>query len=120
MALDQFTPGFRLVDGSQLNETVDLLNTLTGNGATKSVRVYSQSLDVASVAANTSAEQTFTVTGLATTDVVFVNKPSLSAGLVVGNARVSAADTLALTFGNLTGSPIDPGAETYTVVAIGS
>jgi hypothetical protein len=84
------------------------------------IRVYSQSLDVASVAANTSAEQTFTVTGLATTDKVFVNKPSVSAGLVVGNARVSAANTLALTFGNLTAAPIDPAAETYTIVAFRS
>ena len=84
------------------------------------VRVYSQSLDVASVAANVSAEQTFTVTGLATTDKVFVNKPSLSAGLGVVNARVSAADTLALTFMNTTAGAVDPGAETYTIVAIRS
>ena len=73
------------------------------------------SLDVASVDANTSAEQTFTLTGLKTTDLVFVRKPSLSAGLVIGNARVSAADTLAITFGNLTASPINPSAETYKV-----
>jgi hypothetical protein len=84
------------------------------------IRVYSQSLNVASVAANTSAEQTFTVTGLTTGDKVFVNKPSVSAGLVVGNARVSAADTLALTFGNLTAGAIDPAAETYTIIAFRS
>lgn len=84
----------------------------------KEVRRYSQALDVASVAANTSAEQTFTVTGLAVGDIIVaVNKPSLSAGLVVGNARVSAANTLALTFGNLTASPIDPASETYLIIA---
>ncbi len=95
--------------------------TVGASGTTiTQIRVYSQSLDVASVAANTSAEQTFTVTGLATTDAVFVIKPSLSAGLVVGNARVSAANTLAITFGNLTATPIDPAAESYTVVAIRS
>lgn len=77
--------------------------------------VISQSINVASVAANTSAEQTFTVPGLKVGDFVSVNKPSLSAGLVIGNARVSAADTLAITFGNLTGSPIDPAAETYLI-----
>jgi hypothetical protein len=70
-------------------------------------------LDVASVAANTSAEQTFTVPGLSTDMVVFLNKSDLDAGLVVGNARVSAADTLAVTFGNLTASPIDPASEVY-------
>lgn len=77
--------------------------------------VFTQSINVASVAANTSAEQTFTVPGLRTTDFVTVSKPSASAGLVIGNVRVSAADTLAITFGNLTGSPIDPAAETYTI-----
>lgn len=84
------------------------------------IRVYSQSLDVGSVAANTTAEQTFTVTGLTTTDKVFVNKPSFSAGLGVCNARVSAANTLALTFNNNTAAAIDPAAETYAIVAIRS
>ena len=84
------------------------------------IRVYSQALDVASVAANTTAEQTFTVTGLTTGDKVFVNKPALNAGLGVVNARVSAADTLALTFVNATGLAIDPASETYTIVAIRS
>lgn len=70
-------------------------------------------LDVASVAANTSAEQTFTVPGLDTSMVVMVNKPDLDAGLVVGNARVSAADTLALTFGNSTAGAVDPASEVY-------
>jgi hypothetical protein len=77
--------------------------------------VVSKSLNVASVAANTSAEQTFTVAGLKVGDFVQVSKPSLSAGLVISTARVSAADTLAITFGNLTGSPIDPAAETYLI-----
>ena len=91
----------------------------TGTAITN-IRVYSQSLDVASVAANTTAEQTFTVTGLATGDKVFVNKPALNAGLGVCNARVSAANTLALTFNNNTGVAIDPAAETYQIVAIRS
>lgn len=73
------------------------------------------SLDVASVAANVSAEQTFTVAGLAVGDLVFVIKPSLSAGLGVVNARVSAADTLAITFMNTTAAPVDPAAETYQI-----
>ncbi len=70
-------------------------------------------LDVASVAANTSAEQTFTVNGLDTDMVVMVNKSDLDAGLVVGNARVSAANTLALTFGNSTAGAVDPASEVY-------
>lgn len=70
-------------------------------------------LDVASVAANTSAEQTFTVPGLTTDMFVSVNKSDLDAGLVIGNARVSATDTLALTFGNSTAGAVDPASETY-------
>jgi hypothetical protein len=72
-------------------------------------------LDVASVAANTTAEQTFTVQGLTTDMTVLVNKPSLNAGLGICNARVSAANTLALTFNNNTGGAIDPAAETYKI-----
>lgn len=75
----------------------------------------SSSLNVASVAANTTAEQTFTITGLDTGDLVFVNKPALSAGLGIANARVSAADTLAITFVNATAGAIDPAAETYKI-----
>lgn len=77
--------------------------------------ILSQSINIASVAANTSAEQTFTVAGLAVGDAVWVSKPTLSAGLVIGNARVSAANTLALTLGNLTAAPIDPAAENYII-----
>ena len=91
-----------------------------GGTAITKIVVYSQSLDVASVAANTTAEQTFTVTGLTTADKVFVNKPSLNAGLGIVNARVSAADTLALTFVNATAAAIDPAAETYAIVALRS
>jgi hypothetical protein len=75
--------------------------------------VSSITIDVASVAANTTAEQTFTVTGLKVGDFVAVNKPTNSAGLGIVNARVSAADTLAITFGNFTGSGIDPASQTY-------
>lgn len=84
-------------------------------GNAQNISVISQSLDVASVAANTSAEQTFTVNGLLVNDFVEVNKPSASAGLGVVNARVSAANTLAITFMNATASPINPAAETYLI-----
>jgi hypothetical protein len=77
--------------------------------------IVTASLDVASVNANTTAEQTFTVPGLKTGDFVSVVKPSHSTGLGIVNARVSAADTLALTFMNATGSGIDPAAETYKI-----
>jgi hypothetical protein len=79
---------------------------------------YDVTIDAASVAANTSAEQTFTVNGLKTTDCVVVNKPSLDAGLAIGNCRVSAANTLAITYINTTAGAINPASEVYKVVAI--
>lgn len=60
----------------------------------------------AETAANTSAEQTTTVPGLRVGDVVTVNKPTAQAGIGVVNARVSAADTLAITFMNSTASGV--------------
>ena len=79
---------------------------------------YSVSINPTSVGANTTSEQTFTVVGLKTTDVVVVNKPSHQTGLGIVGARVSAANTLAITFMNTTGAGIDPSSETYTILAI--
>jgi hypothetical protein len=70
----------------------------------------------ASVAAATSAEQTITVPGVKTTDMVFVSKPSLTAGLGIANARVSAADTVSVTFINATAGALDAGSESYTIM----
>lgn len=77
--------------------------------------VSTLSVNVASVAQNTTAEQTFTLTGLKVGDMVFVNKPALDAGLGIVGCRVSAADTIAISYVNATGSAIDPAAETYKI-----
>lgn len=81
------------------------------------IRTYSTSINPASVAANTTAEQTFTVTGVLAGDIIYVNKPTATAGLGIVNCRASAADTIGITFSNNTGAPIDAGAETYLVFA---
>lgn len=94
-----------------------------GDGATDFVRMvkYVANLNPASVAAGTTAEQTFTVNGLATNDVILaVEKPTVTAGLGIVGARVSAANTLAITFANVTAGAIDPGAENYTIIALRS
>lgn len=73
-------------------------------------------LSPAAVAPNTSAEQTFTVSGLPSGTPVIVNKPTAQNGLSIGGARVSAANTLAITFVNNTASTITPTAsEAYTI-----
>lgn len=81
--------------------------------------ILTAKLSPASVAANTTAEQTFTVSGVQVGDFVDVNKPTAQAGLGIVGARVSAANTLAITFSNNTASPITPtAAETYIVVRL--
>lgn len=85
-------------------------------GNTYSMSVLSFVFDPASVAANTSAEQTVTVRGMRVNDLVFVAKPTLTAGLVISQARVSAADTLAIQLGNITASPIDAASETWMLM----
>ena len=85
-------------------------------GNVAALGVISVALSPAQVAANTTAEQTFTVPGLKVGDYVDVNKPSAQAGLGIAAVRVSATNTLAITFSNNTGAGITPTAgETYLV-----
>lgn len=71
--------------------------------------------DPASIATATTAEQTFTVPGARVGDFVFTSKPTATAGFGVVNARVSAADTIAITAVNPTAGAVNPGSETWTV-----
>lgn len=78
--------------------------------------VLTITISPASIAPNTSAEQTFTVNGLLLGDFVEVNKPTAQAGIGIANSRVSAANTLAITFINASASTVTPTAgETYSL-----
>lgn len=93
-----------------------------GNGTllTKIV-VYSQSLTPAAVLANTTAEDTFAVTGLTTSDkIIAINGPLPTAGTFIGGYRASASDQLKILFGNCTAGPLTPAAGTYKIVALRS
>jgi hypothetical protein len=71
----------------------------------------------AAVATITTAEQTVTVTGVKVGDIVLAyNKPSNTTGAMPVNARVSAADTIAVTFVNPTAGSVDPASEAWTFV----
>ena len=76
--------------------------------------VLTVSLTPASVAAATSAEQTFTVSGLAVGDFVSVNGSTGNASAIAG-VRVSAANTLAIRFINPTAGALTPAAGNYLV-----
>jgi len=104
---------------SDTPEPVKLNMKGSGSTAISAMYHYSKALSPTSVAANTAVEQTFAVPGVAVGDVVFVNKPAQQTGLGVAGCRVSAANTLAITFVNATASPIVPTAgETYQIGGI--
>jgi hypothetical protein len=78
--------------------------------------VLSIAVTPASVGAATSAEQTFTVSGLAVGDFVAISSTASTgnATAIVG-ARVSAANTLAVRYINPTAGALTPAADTYLV-----
>lgn len=98
--------------------TTSTNNTSGGVGNIAIDVLLGATLSPAAVAANTSAEQTFTVTGLQVGDVVNVNKPTAQAGIGVVGARVSAANTLAITFANFTAGSLTPTASEVYVINV--
>lgn len=86
----------------------DYVVTLNRNATASPLVVYTQALSPASVAPNTTAEQTFVVTGVVAGSVVTVNKPTTQAGLGIMGARVSSANNIAITFVNATANTITP------------
>ena len=81
--------------------------------------VLSVTLDVTTVNAATTVEQTFTVPGLQVTDFVFANPgANFSAGVGVAGARVSAPDTLSIRLVNATAGALNPPAVTFTVLVV--
>lgn len=93
--------------------------TTPESGNTALSQLMKITLSPAQVAANTTAEQTFAVNGVQTNDLVLVNKPSAQAGLGIVGSRVSAANTIGITFVNATAAPITPTAsEGYLIFVI--
>lgn len=87
-----------------------------GGTALTNVVVYTPTLTPAAIVVAGFSEQTFTVNGLTTNDTVTVNGPAAAANSALIHARVSAANTLALTW--TTNAPtITPTSGTYRIVA---
>jgi len=87
-------------------------------GNVRSLSVVPFTFDPTSIGTYTVSELTVTCMGAKTTDMVFVNKPTTDAGLGVVNARVSAADTLAIALVNPTAAAIDAGSETWNALVV--
>lgn len=84
-------------------------------------KVYTPTLTPAvSVAGNDSTTETYTVSGLTTTDTVCVNGPAQPTQLVMCGVRVSAANTLEIGWHNAKGTAQTPATGTYRIVAIRS
>lgn len=100
--------------------TVEVTTSLKVGSGTALTRLayYTATLSPAEVAANTCAEQTFTVTGITAGDVVFVNKPTAQAGLGIGGVRASGADEVGINFCNNTVGAITPTASQAYVFGV--
>ena len=83
-----------------------------------STRILEASIAPSSVLANVSAEQTFTVSGLSMADTVFISPVATGNATMAGQARVSASDTLAVTYTNPTGGALTPATGTMRILAV--
>lgn len=77
--------------------------------------IIQASLTPVSVGIATVAEQTFTVPGLNIGDQVGVSAPGVTAGVGLIGGRVSAANTLALTYVNPTAGALTPAAGMHII-----
>lgn len=76
--------------------------------ATGTAAVNFDSIDAAKT-----GSKTFTLTGAATGDVVVINPPALTTGLVFAGAAVTGANTVTVYAVNTTGSAIDEASATF-------
>lgn len=92
-----------------------------GNNGTVLTEVIRATVNknIGTVNANASSQQTFTVANAAVHSTVYISPATtLDHGLIIAYARVSAADTVEVTFTNITGSNITTGAIDYFITVI--
>lgn len=85
----------------------------------KPVKAWARvNFDPPGLAANSTANYTFTVRGAQTSDTVLVIPRSLEAGLVVSHAWVSAKDTVSVRIGNVTTGIINPADQAFEIIIL--
>lgn len=94
------------------------MSSLIPRGNVRNLFMVQVTFDPAAVATITTAEQSLTVTGLRVGDMVFWQKPTNTTGVGVVNMRVSATDTLQVTFVNPTAGSVNAASETWTLLVI--
>lgn len=75
-------------------------------------------IDPASLGAAAEAEETLTLDGVASGDLVFVNPRNLTAGLFAKGARVTAADTIGVILRNELTTSVNGGSITYDYLVV--
>ena len=113
----QWIGAFALANGTA-NQLIRALVTGPVPFDADTTQVFSVSLAPINVLANTSAEQTFAVTGLPAGAQVSVSPPSITAGTGIVGARVKAAGSLGQTFGNFTAASLVPANGVYLITAV--
>ena len=92
-------------------------STTLARGNIDQEKLFSISITPVAVAANITAEQSFTVLGISVGDYINIASASAqTAGILIGNVRVSAANTLTVQFANITSGSLTPVAGTYGVI----
>lgn len=87
-------------------------------GNIRSMNIVSATVDLGSVAADTTEEEDATLVGVKTGDVVIATKPTLEAGLTILQTRVDEDDSLKIMVGNFTDGAIDEASETITFLVV--
>ena len=105
MAINKITGGRAKVGALSIGGGTSILKMQSGTFV----------LDIASIAASISAEQTVTITGVAVGDLVIVMGPDagLSVAVAITQAFVSAADTVKFRVVNPSIGALDPASATF-------
>ena len=88
------------------------------SGNVRSLTVMQATVDLGSVAANTTELEDAELQGAKVGDIVIAIKPTLEAGLSINQCYVDEADSLKIEVSNLTASPIDAASETLDFLVV--
>jgi hypothetical protein len=120
MANTTFSGPVRSQNGFQIVTINQTTGTETVGAVLTKILTASASLNFPSISAVSQADLTITVTGAAVGDEVAMALPAAPAAGIVFNAFVSATNTVTIRATNVTASPVDPAAATYSVLVFGA
>lgn len=90
-----------------------------GTGTTvKNIKSGTASVNLPSITNAETGSATFTVTGAKAGDIIVVNPPSLTTGLVYGGAAITGDDTVTVYATNASAAPINEAAKDFTYLWI--